>query len=234
MGSVMNHNSEFCCHLDGQPDHLTPDHLLLNDWAEHAAGHPLFLNKSCQLTDNGELPRELAQDAWLTDGFASMKDMAWVRNPATGAVQPFWLKSQTHSLLTDIQDGKPISSMAEHQRCALAMAGVLVPDNYEEIHQQKLTAVLSRCAEQVMQRGYAPAAGLIHPFHISAMRRYYRKLVRTGNLPLGDSQSSRRYFAHNESVARFFHFQLTGAVSAIMGETVKPSYVSFASYQEGA
>jgi hypothetical protein len=40
--------------------------------------------------------------------------------------------------------------------------------------------------------------------------------------------------AHNESVARFFHHQLTAAVTAIVGEPVKPSYVYTASYQGGA
>ena len=39
---------------------------------------------------------------------------------------------------------------------------------------------------------------------------------------------------HNESVARFFHHQLTNTVSAIAGEAIKPSYVYLASYLSGA
>jgi hypothetical protein len=35
-------------------------------------------------------------------------------------------------------------------------------------------------------------------------------------------------------VTRFFHLQLTEAVSQLVGEAVKPSYVYFASYQGGA
>ena len=51
---------------------------------------------------------------------------------------------------------------------------------------------------------------------------------------LGDEQSARRYVAHNEPVARYFHHQIANAVSAIVGEPVKPSYVYLASYLSGA
>ncbi len=67
----------------------------------------------------------------------------------------------------------------------------------------------------------------------SALRRYYRGLIRTRKIALGDDQTPRRYAAHNESVARSHH-QLAGAVTAIAGEPVKPSYVYVASYQSGA
>jgi hypothetical protein len=77
-------------------------------------------------------------------------------------------------------------------------------------------------------------AGLIHPFHLGALRRYYRYLIRSGRVQLGDGQSPRRFVVHNESVTRFFHWQLSTAVSAIVGEPVKPSYCYLASYQSGA
>jgi hypothetical protein len=82
--------------------------------------------------------------------------------------------------------------------------------------------------------GYAPLAGLIHPFHLGALRQYFRTLIRRGRLRLGDRQSPRRFAAHNESVSRFFHHQLAGAVSDVVGAPVKPSYVYLAGYQRGA
>ena len=75
------------------------------------------------------------------------------------------------------------------------------------------------------QRGYAPLRNLLHPFHVAALRRYYRYMIRTGRVYLGDNQSARRYVAHNESVTRFFHHQIAPTVSAVVGEPVKPSYV---------
>ena len=230
----MDHSSEFCCYLDGQPDHLTPEHQLQNYWTEDLEGHPLFLNKHCHFTRAGELPQELAGEAWLTDGFASMQDMAWIRDSVTGALQPFWLQPQVKSMLANVQDGKSVSVSDKQYVYSLAMASILIPRDYEATRQQQLTTQLTRCSDQVRRLGYAPIAGLLHPFHISALRRYYRSLIRRGKLTLGDTQSSRRYHAHNDRVARFFHFQLATSVSAIVGQPVKPSYVYFASYQGGA
>ena len=53
-------------------------------------------------------------------------------------------------------------------------------------------------------------------------------------IQLGDQQSPRRYVAHNESVACFFHHQIANAVAAVVGEAIKPSYVYLASYVSGA
>lgn len=93
---------------------------------------------------------------------------------------------------------------------------------------------IARSASLFQRRGYAPLRALIHPFHVAALRRYYRYLIRTGALELGDKQSHRRYVAYNEPVARFFHRQITGLVSAMAGVLVKPSYVYLASYLSGA
>ena len=75
---------------------------------------------------------------------------------------------------------------------------------------------------------------MIHPFHIAALRRYYRYLIRTGAIRLGDGQSPRRYVAYNEPVARFFHHDIAATLSAVAGEPLKPSYVYLASYLSGA
>jgi hypothetical protein len=94
--------------------------------------------------------------------------------------------------------------------------------------------LVERWRSPFRERGYAPASDLIHPFHIAALRRYYRQMIRSGAMELGDGQSSRRYVAHNDNVARFFHRQLAPTVAAIAGEPIKPSYVYVASYQPGA
>jgi hypothetical protein len=93
---------------------------------------------------------------------------------------------------------------------------------------------MARCAAEFASKHYAPVAQLIHPFHLSALRRYYRYLIRQGELKLGDSQSPRRYAMQNEAVACFFHHQLTATVSAVVQEPVKPSYVYLGAYLGGA
>jgi hypothetical protein len=84
------------------------------------------------------------------------------------------------------------------------------------------------------QRGYVTLSRLIHPFQIAALRRYYRELIAAGRLQSSDSQCPGRYSLYNEDVARFFHHQLTSAISDVAGESVRPSYVFIASYRGGA
>jgi len=228
----MDYPVEYCCHLDSQPDHLVPEHRLRNWWIREP-GCPLFWNSNCQLTNGNEIPQELMHDTSLTSGFAPRGDMAWVRNSVTGTLQPYWMDSEMQFALRDIRDGKATASLSAPFRRCLATAEVLVSSDHGTI-QAETASMLSRAAYQLRHRGFAPVSCLIHPFQLSALRRYYRKQIRLGKMPLGDSQSSQRYHAHNESVARFFHHQLTKAVSLIVGRPVKPSYVFFASYQEGA
>jgi hypothetical protein len=40
--------------------------------------------------------------------------------------------------------------------------------------------------------------------------------------------------AYNEPVARFFHYDIAATLSAVAGESLKPSYVYLASYLSGA
>jgi hypothetical protein len=161
--------------------------------------------------------------------------MAWITDPGNAALQPFWLGPEFSSLLSGAKPGDPAPYMLSSQaRRTLIMAGILVPDDHACQRRRQWAETVSVTCTQFQQQGYAPVGRLIHPFHIAALRRYYRHQLRNGRLHLGDHQSPRRYVAHNEPVARFFHHQLTSAVAAIAGEPVKPSYVYLASYQPGA
>ena len=42
-----------------------------------------------------------------------------------------------------------------------------------------------RKAALFREKGYAPLHGLIHPFHVAALRRYYRHQIRTEAIPQG-------------------------------------------------
>jgi hypothetical protein len=109
-----------------------------------------------------------------------------------------------------------------------------VPVGDAERRVAEWTEIVRKAAAMFRERGYAPLGNLIHPFNLAALRRYYRRAVRHGAIRLGDDQSSRRYVAHNEKVARFFHYQIAKAMSAIVGQAIKPSYVYLASYVSGA
>ena len=161
--------------------------------------------------------------------------MLWITDPGNAALQPFWLGPEFSSLLSGTKPGDPAPSMLSPQaRRVLIMANVLVPNDHASHRRMRWAEITSDAGTQFQRQAYAPVGQLIHPFHIAALRRYYRQQVRSGGLHLGDRQCSRRYVVHNDPVARFFHHQLTASVTAIAGEPLKPSYAYFASYQSGA
>jgi hypothetical protein len=222
--------SLFYCRLDDQPDHLVPQRLLRSEYWEGLSDRLFFVNPACFFTPHGELPA-----AAPIGGFATQGRMVWVRDPANDALQPFWLGPELTAMPSGAQPGDPApSTLSPQARRILSMANVLVPDDYASHRRQQWVDIVSVAGAKFQSQGYAPVGQLIHPFHIAALRRYYRHQLRTGMLRLGDSQSPRRYISYNDPVARFFHQQLTTAVAAFAGEPLKASYVYLASYQPGA
>lgn len=226
--------SRFYCCLSEQPDHLVPQHRF-RETGKDGTSDLLFVNPEAAFVRNGDLPEGLAGNAPWLDNFALQGDLVWVRDPGSRSLQPFWLGTEWGELLAGAQPGDHApAALSPHALRVLAMANVLTPATSASERGMEWVEATSGLANRFQTQGYAPVGNLIHPFHVAALRRYYRYLIRTGVLTLGDHQSSRRYVAHNESVARFFHHQLTSTVTAIVGEPVKPSYLYLASYQGGA
>src|SRR5579864_5594313 len=221
--------SLFHCRLDDQPDHLAPQRLLPPEYWEGSSDRPLFLNPACYFTRDGELPQGAPPD-----GFAHQGDLVWIKDPGNDAVQPFWAGPELCTLLSGAQPGDPAPTLPPQARRTLIAANLLVDDDYVSRRRRQWDDIVSVVRPQFHSRGYGSVAGLIHPFHIAALRRYYRYQIRTGKLSHGDDQSPLRYKSYNDPVARFFQQQLTAAVTAFAGEPLKASYVYLASYQPGA
>jgi hypothetical protein len=224
----------FYCPLDDLPSHLVPR----TAWAaarKRGERRDLFLNPDCQLHAAGELPEELRSQPELGSVFPLEGAIAWVRDTGAGSLIPFWLGPELECTVRQLRPGEPIPLLVSaFERSILEGAGILIsPDSVAERYRAREEAI-QKAAELFHKKGYAALHGLIHPFHIAALRRYYRFRIRTGAIPLGDGQSPRRYVAYNDPVARFFHQQIVPVVNAVAGEPVKPSYVYLASYLSGA
>ncbi len=261
----------FYCLLDELPLHLIPQRVFKLLQRQEDGQPTLHLNPECILCADGQSPEELASRKDLLSGFALQGTTAWVRNPATGNLRPFWLGPQLEAVVRTLRPNEPVpSSVPQGVRRLLAAADILVRDDkvsgdrsscagpglgpgqaapaalrpptgsetrsHTDLahtvlkHEERIT----QAASLFREKGYAPLGDLIHPFHIAALRRYYRYLIRTGAITLGDGQSPRRYVAYNEPVARFFHHDIAATLSAVAGEPLKPSYVYMASYLSGA
>lgn len=226
----------FHCCLDEQPDHLVPEYSLRNQKELGHCDQELYINSSAWFLRNGAFPKDIADILDLPQrALAEESNLVCIRDPGSMVLQPFWLGPALSSWLQGAQTGLPgPSSLPAEVRRILAMANVLVPKNWARTRQEEWDSAISAGARIYQQRGFVPVRQLIHPFHLSSMRRYYRHLIRAGLMSIGDGQCARRYVAHNEPVASFFHRQLAPVVSALTGKAIKTSYTYVGSYQEGA
>jgi hypothetical protein len=224
----------FYCLLDELPLHLIPRHAAGASCGMPAPPRALVFNPDCTLCSDGQLPDEMRTQPELVSGFALQGTIAWVRDAVTRSSLPFWLGPRLEAVVKSLVPGGPVpSTLPDTARDLLRGTGIfIVADQSEHLRVGKDR--IGNSASLFQKRGYAPLPALIHPFHVAALRRYYRHLIRTGALHLGDRQSDRRYIAYNEPVARFFHRQIAGGISAAAGVLVKPSYVYLAAYLSGA
>jgi hypothetical protein len=225
----------FHCSLDEQPTHLVPERLL-RQLQGSSGGDELVVNPRCHLSTDRELPHGLtAAAAAFKAADLSRATIAWVEDPATESWTPFWIDAEAATLVRDLRrDAGQIKDVPLDVRANLRRAQILVGRSFADSRRKNWSEVAGRCRAKFRESGYAPVSNLIHPFHLGELRRHFRRQIRKGATRLGDDQSPRRYIAHNEPAARFFHLQLTKAVSDMVGEAVKPSYVYMASYQSGA
>jgi hypothetical protein len=224
---------QFHCLLDELPWHLVPQSFSpsLRSLAERREG--FVFNPACEVLCGTHLPQELSPQYDTLQGFARQGAIAWVRKRRPDSLSPFWLGPRLEQALS-APAGTGVASLSDQDWGVVIAAGILLNRGDAKDQEERENAALARAAEMFSKRNYAPVRSLIHPFHVAALRRYYRYLVRNGKIHLGDGQSARRYVAHNDGVARFFHQQIASTVSAIVGEPVKPSYVYLAAYLSGA
>jgi hypothetical protein len=223
----------FHCRLDDQPGFLVPPRLVAA--VPDAMTSRLFVNPSCWFSRWGAPPPAVRASSALLENFDWGEEAVCVTDPILNTLLPFSLGPEYRALTAAFVPGTPLPvALPPKSLETLLAARVLVAPNEEARRHTEWSHTLPRAQQEFRERHYTTMTGLLHPFHLGSLRRYYRYLIRTGTIQLGDGQSPRRFAAHNESATRFFHQQLGGIVSAIVGEPVKPSYVYFASYQSGA
>jgi hypothetical protein len=170
----------------------------------------------------------------------------WVGDPAE-LVSPYWVTADAAAHLAALVPGSPPPPLPPALARALARAGALVPaDRLGPAPLARLApSPLARPTPSPLARfardhaayeadGYVIARDLLLPIELAALRRYYTALLAAGLVPLGDHQSATRFSIYNDPIGRFLHTRLTGAMSAVVGQPVLPSFSYFFSYIEGA
>jgi hypothetical protein len=238
----------FRCVLDQQPGYLVPWSFLTG--RRRFTSDPLIVSPHCRFSWVDGTPAESATAAGFLEldvknndadrgGNHDADSIVWVRDRDMQCWRPFWLGSEFRALLANCRAGMPLSNdtlanLSAKNIEVLRQADILVSQQHEQSVSPRWEQFVTKAAQGFRPHRYVNLPGLLHGFHMDALRKYYRRLIRTGGMYLGDGQTNRRHCAHNETVSRFFHQQFTHAVSAVVGEEVKPSYTYVVSYREGA
>jgi len=222
----------FRCFLDELADSVlkAPE-----DPTQEDGGPALVVDSSFQFQMGTTIPLPLVRRARFRERFLSDQPIAWVEDPATSTLRPFWIRYQDMWSLRGFMPGNtPPNPLTSQLQQLLVAAGILVSNTAREQRRRDGDIQAHDAAAHFAQKDYCILSGLLHPAHLHALGRYYRELIAEGAWALGDPQVAGRYGWHNEMLARFFHHQLTSYVSRAVATPVKPSYAYVSVYQGGA
>jgi hypothetical protein len=221
----------YWCLLDGQPDLLVPERML----QPRAGSGDLRIDPTCWFAWRSEPPAAMVGRLFSWPGLFDTPWMVWLDDPATGALTPYWLGPGLARALADVEPGAPVQGVLAPEHLAILWnAGVVVTPDHQDLRRAEWARLAQDGGAALARGGLAMMAAPAPAFHIAALRRYYRRLVRVGGLRLGDTQTRGRYIAYDEPVARFLLDQLTRSVSDFAGALLEPSYTYVSIYQGGA
>ncbi len=119
----------FYCLLDELPLHLIPQRALRSLRLQEDRHQSSLSESRCILCAAGQVPDELASQKELLSGFALQGTIAWVRNPASGSLLPFWLGPQLERILRGLRPERASAIVSAGQaRCLLAAADILISE----------------------------------------------------------------------------------------------------------
>ena len=212
----------YCCLLDEQPAPLV---------------HEQFTEADDLINPQLLTPAKVEQmgSRFLNDWFSQVYPVVWVNDPVKDFPNPFWVSEELLARIERVrQQPECIRQLSSREIALLQQAGILLSPAKTKERRQHWQDNVARVSEKFQSDGYALLTGVIHPYHLPALRQYYRRLLETGGMIYGDSQTKRRYITHNEPVSMFFHKQLTSLTGRICQRPLKRSYVYVSAYQGGA
>ena len=200
----------------------------------HSEDGERIVNTSFRYQPGDDVPEEIRRLALPLHGCLRGYPIAWISDPRAGVWVPYWAREEYADVLPSLRPGRPApAGLPAAIRRTLAQAEILVPPDYDATWRERQEKTVQSARSKLRSVGYLTMRDLIHPLQLGALRRHYRALLAAGDVPKGD-WIEQRYGLHSEMMATFLHLQLRDLVSRIADEPVKPSFVYFASYREGA
>jgi hypothetical protein len=154
----------------------------------------------------------------------------WIRQPVTDIEIGYWLENDQAEIVSTFKVGEKLTREIEPELLAKLIASeVLTTLEMSSENEKRQREILEKAKNQFEQNQYVVLRELLPSAQMKAMRRFYRQYLAGGFMPFDDTQS-KRFYQHNEPLARQFHQNLTKLMSLIVGEEVIASYVYVGSY----
>ncbi|MFV0389179.1 MAG: hypothetical protein ACK5NT_10545 [Pyrinomonadaceae bacterium] len=218
------------------PKHLPQKPLFECGLDDLDAGEVTFKANSLVLNPNAKfepMTVDTAGSFIREKNLMPFKPVIWVKTPVTEIDLGYWIDEEKLKVIEGLFLGKSeIKSLPNELIKKLVLADILIDP---KLFREKTDDVEKRVKEAQNHfsiNKYASVERLIPRHQMHAMQKYYRQYVANGFMPFGDGQVVRRYYQHNEPLARSIHGNLTKVMELIVGKPVKPAYVYAASYIE--
>lgn len=196
---------------------------------------PLVVNPTLDVRTDGSLPSNVPSADLISNCFVHETPIAWVTDPTTGMLAPYWLRGPLLDVCSSLRPGGPVPDHLDRRLAAVLLAaGIVTLEKPDAAAVADRKSRLEGYANDIAKKGYAVVSAMLPPLHAAALRRYYRALVDEGLLRLGDVMVERRFVMPEEGVAKYWHGQMNDLIQSLVREPTKPSYSYLSSYEPGA
>jgi hypothetical protein len=164
------------------------------------------------------------------------EDRSWVSIENGLSAPVFYSYAPDASACVDLLSaGQPVpKNLSFDARQKLVETGMLRLQEETSTRRETKERQRSAAHKSLVERRYVILREIIHPVQLATIRRYYRSLIAEGFVRFGDPEWPDRFFSSRDGLTYFFQQQLTGVISEIAGERLKPSFAFFASYRPGS
>ncbi len=171
----------------------------------------------------------------LPNAFRPQRSWLSIDDPVTGTPCLYSYPEDIAEQVNALRPGQHVSeSVGPEIRECLFTVGVI--ESAAEAARERDECARARAAacSALDQRRYVILPKMLPPLQLAAIRQYYRSVIAEGFMPFGDEEWPARFFSGRDPIGYFYQQQLTGLVSDIAGQRVKPSFSFFASYHPGS
>lgn len=199
----------------------------------------LVVNPEHFWSNYGEIPKSVfsVSDDWNFINFFSSKSpdscgkLLWVRSPWTRVWWPYSLTVEEEQLFAKIASGViRVNDMDQAIVENFFSAEILISKPKWGEREQKIL----RLRKDLAAQRFLHIPALVNRLQVDRVRCFFDSMYENGYLKMGDRDSNRRAWTHNDCLSRYIQIQLAPFISEIAGTEYVPFFTKLAVYVDGS